>query len=492
MASSRPEETLSIERCIRSFIIKSIQAIVQARSGTAYATTCISDVGARNNLMVYLEEDPEIGATIKQNLDSGFPIKMGDTFSLEILMSNGAGRLVVLEVWQFRLDTEDNLLQRAHLPCSKVVANHSGLQSPIYFPTVTGPTASSVATGVSDATVIAPQCFAVEDFRRSRLFERLASLLKSLIVTTRMLPAYTYSRKQQHEMCYTLRRGEVSFDRLGQGSVICRQVGHLFPGLAVGPNSMHLFLNVSVRYRENLSDIDSEEAPQHLLQPHPRRPRSRRPYIRPAFAATQEDDDDYLEEEEEDEEEEEEDEENEGQFTYRIGKEGLPPGEGEAIYDETTGCCYYYYHDETENGEGEAAVESTAGHEEDEGGSMSRTFVSDGADREVSDAADDGGRAPGRMPLHLPFSTVDLDSGAGGGCARMAHLVTELRTKTDLDLFRVPGASANPASSSATASVFDANALGDELARHEQKLREFDDFLADFTAAVPNVGITHH
>ena len=27
--------------------------------------------------MIYLEEDPEIGATIKQNLDSGTPIKMG-------------------------------------------------------------------------------------------------------------------------------------------------------------------------------------------------------------------------------------------------------------------------------------------------------------------------------------------------------------------------------------------------------------------------------
>lgn len=38
-------------RCIRSFIIKSIYGIVQARSGNAYATACISDVGARNNLV---------------------------------------------------------------------------------------------------------------------------------------------------------------------------------------------------------------------------------------------------------------------------------------------------------------------------------------------------------------------------------------------------------------------------------------------------------
>lgn len=78
-------------------------------------------------------------------------------------------------------------------------------------------------------------------------------------------------------MCYTLRRGEVSLDRLGAEGVVCRQVGHLAPGLAVGPDATNLFLNVSVRYRGNLNDIDMQDPiPQLLAQPQTRRSRSRR------------------------------------------------------------------------------------------------------------------------------------------------------------------------------------------------------------------------
>ncbi|VDM01361.1 unnamed protein product [Schistocephalus solidus] len=260
-------------RCIRSFIIKSIQAIVQGRSGNAYNSSCISDVGARNNLMVYLEEDPEIGAAIKQTLDSGFPIKTGDTFSLEILMTTTRGKqlsLVLLEVWQFRLNIEDHLL-RCGVPCSKVVANHSGLQPAISSLSSPQSVEAGGAAGATSAAaaVVDNEVVAVEDFRRSRLFERLGTLLKTVISTTRLLPAYGYSRRQQmdnYQMFYIIRRGEVDLDRLGP-DVVCRQVGHLFPGLAMpagslrassptaatSPNNPHtllpIFLNVSVRYR---------------------------------------------------------------------------------------------------------------------------------------------------------------------------------------------------------------------------------------------------
>ncbi|KAM7541631.1 hypothetical protein Aperf_G00000038611 [Anoplocephala perfoliata] len=480
MSLPRPEETTAIERCIRSFVIKSIYGVVQARSGNAFATACISDVGARNNLMVYLEEDPEIGATIKQNLDSNVPIKMGDTISLEILLKNSADHLVVLEIWQFRLDTEDSLLRRNRLPCSKVVANHSGLQ----------PTISSLPTTPIDTTTDTPatqQYFAVQDFRRSRLFERLGSLLKSLLVTTRMLPAYNFSRNQQHLMCYTLRRVDVSLDRLGTDSVICRQVGHLAPGLAVGPDATNLFLNVSVRYRGSLDDIDLQDPiPQLLPQPQSRRSRSRRALIRPAFATAVDGDDEYLPEEEEEEEEGEYD----GDYAYRIRNEGLPV-EGDTIFDEATGC-YYYFQDDGEAIEGSAGVEES--EESNNSGEMSRTFVSVGENDEPA-REENGGGDRSRAPLHLAFASLDFGGdgsglGVGGGCARMAHLVTELRSKTDLDLFRVPGAASNPTS---TSSVFDPNALGDELERHEKTLKEFDDFLVDFLAAQLNFnGVKHH
>ncbi len=92
-----------------------------------------------------------------------------------------------------------------------------------------------------------------------------------------------------------------------------------------------------------------------------------------------------------------------------------------------------------------------------------------------------------RLPLQLPFSTVGISRGG----ARLAHMVVELRKITDLDLFRVPGTATSlvtnnnsgSGSNGAAASLFDADALGDELEEHEKRLQEFDDFLADFTDA---------
>ena len=98
-------------------------------------------------------------------------------------------------MWQFRLDTEDNLLRRGRLPCSRVVANHSGLQ-PSISPLPTTPSADDDVAASEVATL---KCIAVEDFRRSRLFERLARLLESLIVTTRMLPGWFWPRVN---ICY--------------------------------------------------------------------------------------------------------------------------------------------------------------------------------------------------------------------------------------------------------------------------------------------------
>lgn len=96
------------------------------------------------------------------------------------------------------------------------------------------------------------------------------------------LVAYSYSRRQpldavvdpgqvgepqpDVQMCYALRRGELTLDRLGgEEGVICRQVGHLFPGLGTANHSspsaknphnfVPIFLNVSVRYRGSLDDM---------------------------------------------------------------------------------------------------------------------------------------------------------------------------------------------------------------------------------------------
>lgn len=207
--------------------------------------------------------------------------------------------------------------------------------------------------------------------------------------------------------------------------------------------------------------------------------------IRPAFATAIDPDDDYFQE---DLEEQEENENEDGEFeggagTYRIATEG------ETIFDEATGC-YYYFQDDGEILEGSTCVQGSEDTTNTNSEEMSRTVEDEeSAALNGGPGGEENGR--GKAPLHLAFASLDLGNGTsvGGGCARMAHLVSELRNKTDLDLFRVPGAATN----NSTSSVFDPNALGDELERHEKTLREFDDFLTDFLSGQPNFsGVTSH
>lgn len=133
--------------------------------------------------MVYVEEDPEIGATIKQTLDANFPVHVQDLLSLEILVHwpKEPQMLMVVEVWQFRLDIIERLntttLQFTNNPNSTTGNttttnnNNSNL-----------PGAGSYTDG-SQSTE-----YAVDDFRHLRLFEKLGTLLKSIMVVTRLLP----------------------------------------------------------------------------------------------------------------------------------------------------------------------------------------------------------------------------------------------------------------------------------------------------------------
>ncbi|VDQ03832.1 unnamed protein product [Trichobilharzia regenti] len=108
-----------------------------------------------------------------------------------------------------------------------------------------------------------------------------------------------------------------------------------------------------------------------------------------------------------------------------------------------------------------------------------------------------------QVPLQLPFSTFGVSG------ARLTHLFAELRERANLDLFQVPqinstgsshNSSLNPVSgvnnlnnninitgcsNTAQSSLFDADALADELERHERMLKEFDDFLSDFQNIEP-------
>ncbi|CAH8582528.1 unnamed protein product [Heterobilharzia americana] len=95
-----------------------------------------------------------------------------------------------------------------------------------------------------------------------------------------------------------------------------------------------------------------------------------------------------------------------------------------------------------------------------------------------------------QVPLQLPFSTFGVSG------ARLTHLFAELRERANLDLFQVPqttnnlnpvsgSSGSNTTSNPAQSSLFDADALADELERHERMLKEFDDFLSDFQNIEP-------
>lgn len=93
--------------------------------------------------MVYIEDDPEIGATIKQSLESGFSVLPGDNFTVEIYGKVGSD-LPLLEVWHFSVES----------------------------------------TTESNANLFGN----LADLKKTRFLERLGTLLKSIMVTTRLLP----------------------------------------------------------------------------------------------------------------------------------------------------------------------------------------------------------------------------------------------------------------------------------------------------------------
>ncbi|BHF61894.1 Roundabout 1 [Sparganum proliferum] len=464
----------------------------------------------------------------------------GDTFSLEILMTTSRGKqvsLVLLEVWQFRLNIEDHLL-RCGVPCSKVVANHSGLQpviSSLSSPqsVETGGTTGAPGAAAAAAAAAAADCavVAVEDFRRSRLFERLGTLLKTVISTTRLLPAYGYSRRQQidnYQMFYIIRRGEVDLEGLGS-DVVCRQVGHLFPGLAMPADSLRassptaatspntllpIFLNVSVRYRalthpllplEPASDAAEQSAnstPSRGRQVgmHPGSPTEallkgfrrlavgppggqQSNWVRPVLSANADElESDYnidaigqlvrgpkagltLNEDQEEEEEEDYPDDEEDESASLEGDDNGSGDEGNLADGDGT--------DPTWPLEGGGADGGGGGGVGQNDSKMSQTFTAR--------------RMPDESPLQLPFSTVGISG------ARLTNLFAELRKKTDLDLFQVPsgaGGTATSVCNGGGGKLFDADALADELERHERTLREFDDFLTDFTSSSVAVGMS--
>ncbi|TGZ64606.1 hypothetical protein CRM22_006294 [Opisthorchis felineus] len=504
MKQPRYEKKVAIENCIRSFIIKSIHAIVQARNGVVYNTNCISAVGARNNLMVNIEEDPEIGATIKQTLDAAFPVHVHDILSLEISTAWPNNGRMVVEVWQFHLDTADRLTTPTN--------SDPSLQS---SPTVEQSRPDGDGAQQSEE-------IPVEDLRQSRLFEKLGTLLKAIIVATRLLPAYRLSRNQdpaKYQMCYTLRRGSTNLSRLGP-DVRTQQIGRLFSGLAMrsppkspatptpripgtqavttentdDPDNLErVFLSCTVYYRPTFPPRPSLPAKQlshtvtkgegppglHNNHRHARvggyftgtdgrlvtcAPLSHPPRVRPAFA-----------------EDGPEDPADERGYPSHLFFD--PDYDGPHAHDFMDPSWPDVEDDEEDDPLDHHSNELDGNSDAGEDTDMSETmYPKDPPKGEELNGEDDCNATTPEdetrnVPLQLPFSTVGVSG------EHWTQLFVELRQRTNLDLFKVPSSGNTPVTggnTQAQSSLFDADALTEELERHEKILKEFDEFLAKF------------
>ncbi|KAA0184916.1 hypothetical protein FBUS_05434 [Fasciolopsis buskii] len=463
--------------------------------------------------MINIEEDPEVGATIKHTFDPGFPVHVGDVISLEILASWPGDRCMLVEIWQFRLDTTEKLDQIS-----------SGATSPV------SGRPESTAVGPAGSETTHPVEVVGED---SRFFEKLGTLLKTLVVATRLLPAYQLARSQSsadYAMCYNLRRGTRDLNRLGPG-LKSQLVGRLLSGLAlsdppgasadpVDPKFMtatdpirKVYLNACVHYRTQvqpsphaaflplvegisklvLPPINELNAVTisvsitcsqfHLYQSHrstPLRDHSHRannprdlrhlekhsPRALPAFAdvgAEEQNEDDF---------------DPAGALLLRgsMDEDAVDDVLDQMLSDD----------DSLSESDSSFGTHAPTSHhcphrleEADSSYPGTRLPVAGSEDVDEIGLNEPVMEPLGGNSLQAAFSNFSNPAN------KLGLLFVNLRKQADLDLFRVPphnsgGAAGGNSGAQAQSSVFNAKALSDELKRHEETLKEFDDFLTEF------------
>ncbi|THD26362.1 hypothetical protein D915_002917 [Fasciola hepatica] len=463
--------------------------------------------------MINIEEDPEIGATIKHTFDPGFPVHVGDVISLEILASWPGDRCMLVEIWQFRLDTAEKLDQ---IP-------NSTTGSVFHRP-------NSAVVGATGSDTTQPVEVVGED---SRFFEKLGTLLKTLIVATRLLPAYKLARRQSsadYAMCYNLRRGTRDLNRLGPG-LKSQLVGRLLSGLALSDPSgtcgaatdtksvtmadpmRKVYLNACVHYRTQVQPsphaayLPLVEGIAKLVLPqinevniftqfqflscfsfdaykshraaasrdhshratNPRdvgHPERHSPRALPAFADISADD------------QNEDDFDPAGALLLRgnVDEDAQDEMIDQVLSDD----------DSLSGSDSSFGTHEPSSHNcphrtgRDDGGYPATRLRGTGSEDVDEIALNEPTLEPlGGNSLQAAFSNFSSDP-----ANKLGLLFVNLRKQADLDLFRVPhnsgGATGGSGNAQAQSSVFNAKALSDELKRHEETLKEFDDFLTEF------------
>ncbi|XP_018652474.1 putative cell adhesion molecule [Schistosoma mansoni] len=515
----RHEEKLAIEKCLRSFIIKSIHTIVQARNGIVCNTNCVSEVGARNNMMVYVEEDPEIGATIKQTLDANFPVHVQDLLSLEILAHwpkepqmlmvvevKTAGETFVMILFGFGYQLSRRQDPNEYQMCYTLRRGPSDLSR-------LGATPKSYQVGRIFSGLAIPQSPKEEQMSSTApssssgstpIDQKLTKLGSDtgLIIADGLLPVYLGTTVHY--------RTEIHFS---SNNKLIPIIDGLTKGNLSAKNGIHEIFDTNGHHSVNFHALRNHKKSQKhvrvsetpIVKPLTstqtvdmiRFEQSKLPCrVKPAFAVEQ-----Y---------------ESESDELFDPASQLLSKKSAERYFSNP---CFSFRDsdsvDSNADNESSHTIDREVSHVKQDIEineqhnapiiddidiqelikNLRSQYTSSPVDKEsVSDDEDDD-LISKQVPLQLPFSTFGVSG------ARLTHLFAELRERANLDLFQVPqinhtatnaGVSNNNSTTispsvvnTAQSSLFDADALVDELERHERMLKEFDDFLSDFQNIEP-------
>ncbi|XP_030650256.1 autophagy-related protein 13 [Chanos chanos] len=194
-----PQDRKDLDKFIKFFALKTVQVIVQARLGEKICTRSSSSPTGSDWFNLAIKDIPEVTHEAKKALAGQLP-GIGRSMCVEISLKTSEGDSMELETWCLEMNEK----------CDK-------------------------------------------DIKVSyTVYNRLSSLLKSLLAITRVTPAYKLSRKQGHDyvILYRIYFGDVQLSGLGEGFQTVR-IGIV--GTPIGT------ITLSCAYRTNLAFMSTRQ-----------------------------------------------------------------------------------------------------------------------------------------------------------------------------------------------------------------------------------------
>ncbi|KAM9328615.1 LOW QUALITY PROTEIN: autophagy-related protein 13 [Pholidichthys leucotaenia] len=201
----KPQDKRDVERYIKFFALKTVQVIVQARLGEKISTRSSSSPTGSDWFSLAIKDIPEVTLEAKKALAGQVP-GIGRSMCVEISLKTSEGDSMELEIWCLEMNEK----------CDKEI---------------------KVSYSV---------------------YNRLSVLLKSLLVITRVTPAYKLSRKQGHDyvILYRIYFGEVQLGGLGEDILFFQGFQTVRVGIVGTPIGT---VTLSCAYRTNLAFMSNRQ-----------------------------------------------------------------------------------------------------------------------------------------------------------------------------------------------------------------------------------------